>query len=50
MFIAQAIGIRGSDWNQTLGFGMMWLVCNKLPVSAARWQHGSEICFATLVY
>jgi hypothetical protein len=34
MFIAQVISIRGSDWNQTLSFGMMWLVCNE-GISAA---------------
>jgi hypothetical protein len=34
MFIAQIISIRGSEWNQTLGFGMMWLVCNE-GISAA---------------
>ncbi len=23
---------------------------NQLSVSAARWQHGSQICFATFIY
>ncbi len=23
---------------------------NQLPVSAARWQHGSQICFTTFIY
>ncbi len=25
------------------------ITINQLPVSAARWQHGSQICFATFI-